>query len=72
MKYFMHEYKKVTNLGKLYLLPNIHKRLYDVPGRPIVSNFSAPMEKASEFLDHNLKRSIQETFDLTSKTPKMF
>ena len=38
MKYFMYEYKKVTNLGKLYLLPKIHKRLCDVPRRPVVSN----------------------------------
>ena len=38
MKYFMYQYKKITDLGKLYLLPNFHKRLYDVPGRPVISN----------------------------------
>ena len=27
LKYFTYEYKKATNLGKLYLLPKIHKRL---------------------------------------------
>ena len=40
MKYFMYEYKKVTNLGKLYLLPKIHKRLYNVPGGPVISNYT--------------------------------
>ena len=27
LKYFSYEYKKITNLGKLYLLPKVHKRL---------------------------------------------
>ena len=31
MKYFTYEYKK-HNLGKLHLLPNIHNRLFNVPG----------------------------------------
>ena len=60
MKYFMYKYKKVTNLGKLYLLPKIYKRLYDVPGRPAISNCDTPTEKVSEFLDHNLKNIMQE------------
>ena len=55
MKYFMYEYKKVTNLGKLYLLPEIHKRLYHVPGIPAISNRGTPTEKVPEFLDHHLK-----------------
>ena len=32
LKYFTYEYKKVTNFGKMYLLPKIHKRLVNVPG----------------------------------------
>ena len=47
MKYFMYEYRKVTNLGILYLLPNIHKRLYDVQGRPVISYCGTPTEKVS-------------------------
>ena len=31
-----------TNLGKMYLLPKIHKRLSNVPGRAVISNCGAP------------------------------
>ena len=55
----MHVHKKATNLGKMYLLPKIHKRLYDVPGRPVISNCGTPTEKASEFLDNQLKEVMQ-------------
>ena len=44
--------KKANNLRKMYLLPKIHKRLYDVPGRPVISNCGTPTEKASKFLDN--------------------
>ena len=44
-KYFCFEYKKATNLGKLYLLPKIHKRLRNVPGRSVISNCGTPTEK---------------------------
>ena len=44
LKYFTYEYKKVSNLGKLYLLPKIHKRLHNVPGRPVISNCGTPTE----------------------------
>ena len=30
LKYFTNQYKKVIDLGKLYLLPKIHKRLAKV------------------------------------------
>ena len=46
-------------MGKLYLLPKIHKRLENVPGRPVISNCGAPTEKASEFLDFHLKSVMQ-------------
>ena len=42
LKYFSYEFKKTSTLGKLYLLPKIHKRLPDVPGRPVISNCGTP------------------------------
>ena len=59
LKYFTYEYKKACNLGKMYLLPKIHKRLLDVPGRPVISNCRMPTEKVSEFLDFQLKPVMQ-------------
>ena len=55
LKYFSYDFKKATNLGKLYLLPKIHKLLYNVPGRPVISNCGTPTEKPSEFFDFHLK-----------------
>ena len=43
----------------MYLLPKIHKRLSNVPGRPVISNCGTPPEKVSEFLDHHLKPFMQ-------------
>ena len=51
LKCFTYAYKKVSNLGKFYLLPKIHKRLNNIPERPVISNCGTPAEKASEFLD---------------------
>ena len=59
LKYFTYEFKKSTNLGKLYLLPKIHKRLSVVPGRPVISNCGMPTEKEPEFLDFHLKPILQ-------------
>ena len=36
--YFRFNFKKATNLGKLYLLPK-------VPGRPVISSGTPPTEK---------------------------
>ena len=43
--YFTCKYKKTTSLGKMYLLPKIHKRLFDVARRPVISNCGTPTEK---------------------------
>ena len=43
----------------MYLLPKIHKRLVNAPGRPVISNCGTPTEKASEFLDHHLQAIIR-------------
>ena len=59
LKCFTYEYKKVCNLGKMYLLPKIHKRLSDVPGRTVISNYGMSTEKLSKFLDYQLKPVIQ-------------
>ena len=59
LKYFSYDFRQITNLGKLYLLPKIHKRLHNVPGRPVISNCGTPTEKASEFLDFHLKSLMQ-------------
>ena len=59
LKYFSYENKKITNLGKLHLLPKILKRLENVPGRPVISNCGTPTEKVSEFLDYHLKLVMQ-------------
>ena len=55
LKYFCCQYKKFTNFGNMYLLPKFHKKLDNVPGRPVVSKCRTPTEKASEFLDHHLQ-----------------
>ena len=60
MKYFTYEYKRACNLGKLYLLPKSHKSLFNVHGRPVISNCGTPTEKVSEFLDHHLKPVMQK------------
>ena len=59
LKYFSYEYKKITNLGNLYLLPKIHKRLENLPGGSVISNCDTPTEKVSEYLDYHLKSVMQ-------------
>ena len=59
IKYFSFKYKKATNIGKIYLLPKIHKRFKNVPSGSVISNYGTPTEKVSEFLDHHLNPVIQ-------------
>ena len=40
---------------RFYLLPKIHKRRYDIPGRPVISNHDFYAGNISAFLDHQLK-----------------
>ena len=54
LKFFTYKFKKSADLGKLYLLPQICKRLSAVPGRPVISNCHKLIEKASEFVDFHL------------------
>ena len=54
LKYFTYECQKATNLGKMYLLPNL-------AGRPVISNCVTPTDKVSEFLDFQLKPVMQSS-----------
>ena len=61
-------------LGRFYLLPKIHKRLHNVPGRPVISSSGYYTENISSFLDFHLKplaqkvkSYIQDTNDFLKK-----
>ena len=60
--YFTCSSTKATNLGVLYLLPKIHKRLSSVPGIPVISNCGTPTGKVSEYLNHILERVMEESW----------
>ena len=47
-------------LGRFYLLPKIHKRLHNVPGRPVISNSGFFTENISAFLEYHLKPLSQK------------
>lgn len=55
LKYFLYQYNKACNLGNLHLLPNIHKRLSEILGRPVKKICEPPIEKVTEFINSNLK-----------------
>ena len=55
LKHFSFNFKNTCCLGKMYLLPKIHKRLFHVTRRPVISNYGTPTEKVSEFLEHHLQ-----------------
>ena len=42
-------------LGRFYLLPKIHKRLHNVPSRPVISNNGFFYRKHFSFLEYHLK-----------------
>ena len=75
LTYFTYDYKKTTNFvyqslnfRYLNLLPKIHKRLFDVPGRPVTSNCGARTEECSVFLDHHLKKVMQKGWSYIKDT----
>ena len=74
LKYLLYSFKIASCLGKIHLLPKIHKRLYNVPRRPVISNCGNPTEKVSEFLEHLLqpvmksrKSYVKDTGDFLEK-----
>ena len=36
LKYFLYEFKNSACLGKMYLLPKIHKKMHNVSGLPVI------------------------------------
>ena len=48
------------NFARFYLLPKIHKRLHDVPGRSVISNCGYYTENISSFLDYHLQPLAQK------------
>ena len=71
IKYFM---VKDPKFARFYLLPKIHKRLHDVPGRPVISNCGYYTESISSLLDFHLqplarevKSYIKDTNDFLKK-----
>ena len=68
LEYFTYNFKKAANFWKLYFLPKIHKRLANVPGRPVISNCRTPTEKVSEYLDFLLKNVTQDGWSYLKDT----
>ena len=50
---------KDPKFARFYLSPKIHKRLHDVPGRPVISNCSFYTKSISSFLDYHLQPLAQ-------------
>ena len=44
--------------GRFYLLPKIHKK--GIPGRPICGSNNHPTERISEFVDHHIRKYVNE------------
>ena len=42
LKFFSYEHRKDANLSKLCFLPEIHKRLNNVPEQPVITNCGTP------------------------------
>ena len=57
LNYFVVEDPKFT---RFYLLPKIHKRLHNVPGRKVISNCGFYTENISSFLDYHLQPLAQK------------
>ena len=72
LKYFTYNFKKATNLGKLRFLPKIHKRLANVPGRPVISNCGTPTGKVSKYLDFLLKSIMEDGWTYMKDTGDFF
>ena len=52
--------RRLLILRKVYLLPKIHKKLFNVPGRPVLSNCGSPTEKVLGFLESHPKGIVRK------------
>ena len=50
---------KDPKFARFYLLPKIHNRLNNVPGRPVIFNSGYYIENTSSFLDHHFQPLAQ-------------
>ena len=57
LNYFVVEDPK---FARCYLLPKIHKRLHNVHGRPVISNYGFYTENVFSFLDYHLQPLAQK------------
>ena len=58
--------------ARFYLLPKIHKRLHNVPGRPVNSNCGFYTENISSFLDYHLQPLAQKVESYIKDTKIIF
>ena len=64
LNFFAYEYKKATNLGKLgkFWFTYFHKRLFEISGKPVMSNCGTASEQCSVLLDYHLKKIMQKSW----------
>ena len=65
IKYFV---VKDPKFAHFYLLPKIHKRLHDVPSRPVISKCGYYTENISSFLDFHLQPLAQDVKSFIKNT----
>ena len=63
LKYVSCDFKRTTNIDKLYLLTKIHKWLHNVPGGPVILNCGTSTEKATDVLDF-LEHLMQSSWSI--------
>ena len=57
-KLFYYLYIKPPEIGRFFLLPKIHKRLKNVPRRPVISSNNTATENISAFMEYHLKSLV--------------
>ena len=70
MKYFIYEFKKATNFGKLFLLPTFYKRLHNFPEKAVIYFSGNPTKKCWEYLDHYFSH-IKDSGDIINKAKNL-